>query len=74
LNGHHASKVARPLFQRAFTEANQRLSARLRHAGSPMGAKPVVRLCAQPGRLLVFGGISKADKAGANAKQPRSIL
>ena len=47
--------------QRHIRIADRRLSAGLRHAGSPMSAKPVIRLCGRCSRSTAFACISEAD-------------
>src|SRR6476469_9452191 len=60
----------RPLFRQVCSEAAGPLTARLRHTGSSLRAKPDVRLGAQPGRSLGFGVIAEADIACADATIP----
>lgn len=61
------SIAGRSLFPRTFSEAGRRLSARLRHAGPPMRAKPAAPLCAHLGRWAAFSNVSEADMGSAAA-------
>ena len=56
----YESAAGRPLFRRTSSEADWRLSARLRHAGSSAHAGPDIRHCAQTD-LGRNADISKAD-------------
>lgn len=58
--------------QGTASEADVPLSARLRHAESPMSAKPVVLLCAHSSRSTAVHRILKADMSGAVASSVRS--
>ncbi|MCJ2138625.1 hypothetical protein [Methylobacterium sp. E-066] len=50
------------------------LPANLRHAGSPMEAKPDIQLCAHLCHLRIFAGFSEADVGQGRFADPRKPL